>query len=200
MKKVHYFLFATLLTFQLTSGVYEEAVKDYKVDTVQTHILEMAKSLPMTGVLKIKENGYAYLDVSNEYITKLFPNLILDGHLRPTHSFGSEEGAHITVVSDKEEAQGIENELGKSFTFTIKELRVIEVTKTYYETRYDMRTTVSGYRWVLAVESDELEELRIQYGLSPLLNRHDFHITIGFEVPFCRINNFGERPPPPAPY
>jgi hypothetical protein len=180
--------------FSLTSGVYEEPVKDFDVDRNQTHVLEIAKTLPMTGILKMKSNGYVYLDVSNDYITKLFPNLILDGHLRPTNSFGKEEGSHITVVKDTENAEGIENEIGNSYTFQVKELRVITSWGPLQTNPYRCTDVVTGYRWLLAVESEELEELRINYGLSPLIDRHDFHITIGFEVPFRRINNFGQVP------
>lgn len=182
----------TSLTFSLHAGINEQSLLDYKVDDKQTHVLEIAKSLPAIGVLKKKSNGYVYLDISNEYITKIFPNLILDGHLRPTASFGSEEGAHITVIKETENYSGIENEIDKEFTFEIKELRFVESWQT---SKYGSFSHHIGNRWVIAVESSELEELRMRYGLSPLIEQHDFHISIGFEVPFDRINNFGERPP-----
>ncbi len=187
-------IFSYAAVFSLSSGIYEEPVKDFAVDRNQTHVLEIAKTLSMTGVLKMKDNGYVYLDVSNDYIAKLFPNLVLDGHLRPTNSFGKEEGAHITVVKDTENAEGIENEIGKSYTFQVMELRVITSWGQLKTSPYNYTDVVTGYRWVLAVESEELEKLRVNYGLSPLIDRHDFHITIGFEVPFKRINNFGQVP------
>ncbi len=187
-------IFTCTAVFSLSSGIHEEPVKDFNIDQTQAHVLEIAKTLPMTGVLKMKGNGYVYLDVSNDYLTKLFPNLILDGHLRPTNSFGKEEGAHITVVKDTEIAEGIENDIGNSYTFQVTELRVITSWGQLKSSPNNYIDVVTGYRWVLAVESEELEKLRVDYGLSPLIDRHDFHITIGFEIPFKRINNFGQVP------
>lgn len=180
------------LSCGLDAGIYQEAVCDYKVDQKQGHVLDIAQALPKTGVLKRKPNGYVYLDITNEYITKIFPNLILDGHLRPTDSFGSEEGAHISVITDKENYSGIEEEIGKEFSFEVKELRFVECIKILGLGREEIHT---GDRWMIAIESTELEELRMRCGLPPLIEKHDFHISIGFEVPFNRINNFGERPP-----
>ncbi len=191
MRKI--FLLIICFSFNLHAGIYQQAVSDYKIDNKQNHVLEIAKSLPAVGVLKMKSNGYVYLDISNEYITKIFPNLILDGHLRPTTSFGSEEGAHITVFMETENYSGLEQEIGKEFTFEVKELRTVETWKT--TGLYNTYKHHTGDRWIIAVESSELEELRMRNGLSPLIDQHDFHISIGFEVPFNRINNFGERPP-----
>ena len=191
MKKI---IFSFLiLAFNLNAGIHQEGIFDYKVDRLQGHALEVAKSISATGVLKKKSNGYYYLDISNEYITKIFPILILDGHLRPTDSFGSEEGAHITVVTDGEKCEGLEAEVGKEFTFEVLEFRTVTALKSYAIGPGSYHT---GDRWMIAVQSPELEELRMKYGLQPLVNRHDFHISIGFEVPFNRINNFGTTPKP----
>lgn len=186
-------LLTTFFTFSLFAGIYQPATTDYELDHKQGHVLDIAKGLPKTGVLKKKGNGYVYLDISNEYITKTFPNLILDGHLRPTDSFGSEEGAHITVVKETENCPGIEAEIGKEFTFEVKDLRYVS---NYTGNSLDFHT---GDRWMFGVESSELEELRMRYGLSALVDQHDFHISLGFEVPFNRINNFGDHPSPKKP-
>ncbi len=37
--------------------------------------------------------------------------------------------------------------------------------------------------WLLAVAAPDLEKLRESYGLSSKLKNHDFHITIGTQVP-----------------
>ena len=37
--------------------------------------------------------------------------------------------------------------------------------------------------WLIAVAAPELEKLRESYGLSSKLKNHDFHITIGTQVP-----------------
>lgn len=193
---LHIFLGFILFKFLIfitciTTHLY--AASDYIVDQHQTHVLEIAQSLPQMGVLKKKSNGYIYLDITNEYVTKIFPNLILDGYLRPTASFESEEGAHITVMKETENCPGIEKEMGREFFFVVKELRKVP---SFKKGGWNGQTSYhTGDRWMLAVEAPELEELRRCYGLSPLVDQHDFHISIGFEVPFSRINNFGERPP-----
>jgi hypothetical protein len=189
MKK--FLVISAFLTTPLIARIYQEAVSDYQVDHKQVYVLEIAKSLPNKGVLKKKANGYVYLDISNDYIFKIFPHLILDGHLRPTQSFGSEEGAHITVITDQENCP-VEEEIGQEFTFEVRELRFVETWST--SGSYGQYKHHTGDRWMIAVESPELEALRMRYGLPPLIENHDFHISIGFEVPFNRINNFGERP------
>jgi hypothetical protein len=185
MRKILFLFLSIIITVELHSSI------DYTIDQKQGHVLEMAKSLPQVGILKKKSNGYIYLDISNEYISKTFPNMILDGHLRPTDSFDSEEGAHISVMKETENFSGIEEELGKEFTFTITDLRFVS---SYKSDKYGNFSHHTGDRWMLGVHSPELEALRMRCGLSPLLDQHDFHISIGFEVPFDRINNFGERP------
>lgn len=194
MKNIVTILLTVCWSFNLYAGIYEEAAIDYNVDEHQKHVLEIAKSLPQVGVLKMKSNGYVYLDISNEYITKIFPNMILDGHLRPTASFGSEEGAHITVAKDTENSKEMEKEVGREFSFKVVELRKVGSYKTAHPMGIPI-TAHTGDRWMIAVESPELEQLRMQYNLTPLVDHHDFHISIGFEVPFNRINNFGEHPP-----
>ena len=190
MKKILFLLF--FISLNVHGGINQQTVIDYEVDHKQSHVLEIANSLPHVGTLKQKSNGYVYLDISNEYITKIFPNLILDGHLRPTASFGSEEGAHITIIKETENSSEIEDKIGKQFTFEVKELRTVRSMKP--SNYMGKPPSYMGDRWVIAVESAELEELRMNCGLSPLVNQHDFHISIGFEVPYERINNFGERP------
>ena len=187
-------LFSCLLSSILSGGIYESGLKDYKVDENQKHALELAKSLPNSGTIRAKSNGYVYLDISNEYITKIFPILILDGHLRPTDSFSSVEGAHITVIKDHEANQDLSAIVGREIAFTVKELRTVDSYRTQDKHGNPVPSSLTGTRWVIAVESSELEELRMSLGLSPLVDRHDFHITLGFEIPFSRINNFGERP------
>lgn len=64
-------------------------------------------------------------------------------------------------------------ELGQEFTFTVIELRTVKLNKDNKIKKL----------WLLAVDAPELEKLRESYGLSPRLKGHDFHITIGTQVP-----------------
>lgn len=64
-------------------------------------------------------------------------------------------------------------ELGQEYTFNIIELRTVKLNKDNKVKKL----------WLLAVSAPELEQLRVSYGLSPLLKDHDFHITIGTQIP-----------------
>ena len=127
MKKI--LLLIICLSFNLHAGINQQAVSDYKIDNKQNHVLEIAKSLQAIGVLKMKSNGYVYLDISNEYITKIFPNLILDGHLR-RHFHSDQKKELISQYLRKQKVLGLEQEIGKEFTFEVKELRTVESWKT----------------------------------------------------------------------
>jgi hypothetical protein len=64
-------------------------------------------------------------------------------------------------------------ELVQEFTFTVMELRTVKLNKDNKVKKL----------WLLAVAAPELEKLRESYGLSSRLKDHDFHITIGMQVP-----------------
>lgn len=64
-------------------------------------------------------------------------------------------------------------ELGQEFTFNVIEIRTVKFNKNNKAKKL----------WLLAVTAPELEKLRENYGLSSKLKNHDFHITIGTQVP-----------------
>ena len=137
----------------------------YISQTTTKAILNRARfTLPSKGELKQKSDGYVYLKVSDDYIKKLFPMLKLPDYNSPDYFRSAEApGAHISVFY-KDESNHIRdlNELGKTYNFKIEQLNVVD----------------RGTYIVLAVRSKGLEDLRKDYGLSPLLHGHDFHITI----------------------
>ena len=65
----------------------------------------------------------------------------------------------------------VENQ--QEFTFTVMELRTVKLN----------RDNKMKKLWLLTVAAPELEKLRESYGLSSKLKDHDFHITIGTQVP-----------------
>lgn len=150
---------------------------DYHVE-LQPHIIERAERMEQKGILKQKDNGYLYLEVSNEFISEILPHLDAPGKLVAPRHFTSKKGvgAHISVMYENEQ---IDNEiwqiheLGQEFSFRVLELRTVKLN-------HDNKLKKL---WLLAVEAPELAKLRESYGLSPLLKGHDFHITICSQVP-----------------
>jgi hypothetical protein len=150
---------------------------DYQIED-QPLVLEKVIQLEQKGILKQKENGYLYLDVSNDYIREALPLLEIPGKIVPPSHFSTKKGigAHISVMYETEQ---IVNdiweikELGQEFTFTILEVRTVKINKNNQMKKL----------WLIAVDAPELQLLRESYGLSPKLKNHDFHITIGSQVP-----------------
>lgn len=129
-------------------------------------IAKLAKeTLPQEGVLVRKSDGYVYLKVDDRYIHDLFPLLGVEGSgFTKAPYFRSKQapGAHISVFYKNEMIDP--DEVGKVFHFTVRNVAVVENRQAQYI--------------VLQVESKELEELRVRYGLKPLLHGHAYHITI----------------------
>jgi hypothetical protein len=167
-------LFVILTLFYNSSSF---ASVDYLIES-QTQALEQAIQLEQKGILKQKENGYLYLEVTRDFIAKTLPLIEIQGRIAPPKHYSSKRGigAHISVIYENELIQNeiwAIQELGQSFPFKIKELRTIKLTK-------DGRIKKL---WLLAVEAPELEKLRASYGLPHLLKGHDFHITLGTQMP-----------------
>lgn len=124
--------------------------------------------------MKLKGNGFVYLDVSNQFIDDIWQQLPLQGEFAPVSTKPKKMGAHISVIHE-DEMIGKEiwnlTEAGEWFAFEVKELRYVD------------RKTANGQKrlWLLAADSPALERLRTHYGLKPKLQGHDFHITIGNE-------------------
>lgn len=157
------FLFVLVFPFVLNG-------KEYRVE-VQPAAIEKAILLPNEGVLKQKENGYVYLDVSNTFIESVVPLLNLSGELRALPTSTRSLGAHITVFDETEHVTP--DALNSCFSFHIKEIRSFTI-----HTRKGLKKL-----WVIAVISPELENLRQQHGCSPKLKGNDFHITLGKQMP-----------------
>lgn len=153
------------------------AAGDYHVEN-QPQVIEQVIQFEQKGILKQIENGYLYVDVSNDYIAASLPLIEAPGKLVPPSHYTSKKGigAHISVMYENElidhEIWEI-HELGQEYTFTIMELRTVKLNKDGQMKKL----------WLLAVAAPELEALRESYGLTPKLKGHDFHITLCTQVP-----------------
>lgn len=149
--------------------------EDHRIEN-QPIALETALTLPNQGVLKQKENGFVYLDVSNEFITTIAPQIDQPGLLRVSPTASRSVGAHISVFHENENI--VPSELNTPFSFGVKEIRSFTL-----HTRDGLKKL-----WVIAVNSPELENLREKYGCSSKLKGHDFHITLGKQMPSAQAN------------
>ncbi len=145
--------------------------KDDFIIESQPALIEEAFCLSNQGILTKKLNGFIYLDVSNAFITSLAPLLEMPGELKSPPTAARSVGAHISVFHETENIAP--QELGQAFSFQVKEVRSVVV-----HTRDGLKKL-----WMIAVDSPELESLRQSYGCPPKLQGHDFHITIGKQMP-----------------
>lgn len=150
---------------------------DYQVEN-QPQVYEKVVQLEQKGILKQKDNGYLYVEVPNDFISEALPLIDAQGKIVPPRHYTSKKGigAHISVMYENEQILNEIweiKELGQEFTFTVMELRTVKLNKDNKMKKL----------WLLAVAAPELEKLRESYGLSSKLKNHDFHITIGTQVP-----------------
>jgi hypothetical protein len=170
------FIQKSLVAFLFVAFPVFSAV-DYKVEN-QPHVIEQVIQYEQKGILKQKDNGYLYVEVSNDFIDETLPIIEAPGKIVPPRHYTSKKGigAHISVIYENElilnEIWEIK-ELGKEFTFKVMELRTVKLNKENKIKKL----------WLLAVSAPELEKLRESYGLPTRLKNHDFHITIGTQVP-----------------
>lgn len=139
-------------------------------------VIDWAKeNLPQRGRLMQAPDGYIYLKVDDDYIDQLYPMLSEKGYIKPPYFRRSDSpGAHISVFYTKEREQtGKIKEVGRYYPFTLSFLSFVPEKSHEYI--------------VIVVNAPELEDLRQKYGLSPLLQGNDFHITIA-KKKFKRIN------------
>lgn len=135
--------------------------------TRKEEAIDFAKqNLPSEGRLEQGKDGFVYLKVSNQYVHRLFPMIKEPGFKIPSSvERHTKTGAHISVIY-KQEAQSIGkiHEIGQKFSFEQKSIDIVRAGNKEY--------------MILIVKAPQLESLREQYGLTPLLNGHEFHITL----------------------
>jgi hypothetical protein len=162
------------------------AAQDYQIEN-QPQVIEKIVQFKQKGILKQKENGYLYIEVTNDFIATALPLIEAQGKIVPPRHYTSKKGigAHISVMYENEQIMNEIweiKELGQEFDFTIMELRTVKLNKNNKVQKL----------WLVAVAAPELEKLRESYGLSSKLKGHDFHITVGTQVP-------GKLPIPTSP-
>jgi len=164
-----------ILATSLTSPAFADI--DYQIE-FQPQVIEKVIQFEQKGILKQKDNGYLYVEVSRDFIAQVLPLIGAPGKLVPPRHYTSKKGigAHISVMYENEQILNEIweiKELGQEYTFRVMELRTVRLTKDNQVKKL----------WLLAVDCPELERLRESYGLPSKLKGHDFHITICTQVP-----------------
>lgn len=151
-----------IFLFLLNYSVYA-----YAVDGLKVHNPDLFKYvqeyMPKTGTLRITNKGFVYIDLDDNHVMQILKQL-KDSRYAINRSF-SNVGSHISVMYEDESKGKKIKEFGKKFSFT---------PLGFYTMVMDDREY-----FMLAVDSPELAKLRQRYGLSPKLNGHTFHVTLG---------------------
>jgi hypothetical protein len=139
-------------------------------------LLDAVKRIDEIGQLQIKKNGFVYLNVDDRMIELAQEHLELTHPAKSVIDKNKAMGAHISVMNDSETKKRkitSLDEVGQWFTYEIKDL--------YYIDRVNKKKHQRERLWVLGVESQGLERLRMKYEMKPLLQGHNFHITLFYE-------------------
>jgi len=127
----------------------------------------------LKGTLKQSKDGFTYVNISNNIMNGFFMLIEDPLAVQPPYRRDSfnKIGAHISVIKSHEtEMHNLFKipEIGKDYPFTVKDMVTLDPEG------WDEVSKV----WILQVESQELENLRRKYGLTPLIDGHEFHITV----------------------
>lgn len=139
----------------------------YAVDGLKVHNPNLFKYvqqyLPKTGTLRATRQGFVYIDLNDNRVMEVLKQLKDSRYVMNRNV--SSVGPHISVMCEDESKGKKIIEFGKKFHFT---------PLGFYTMLMDDREY-----FMLAVDAPELVKLRQKYGLTPKLNGHTFHITLG---------------------
>lgn len=168
----------SLLAFYLTACFHSITLESQETKSeYELQVMAQLVEIEQVGILKYKDNGYLYLDVSDEFISKAIPLMDTPGKLIPTRHFTNKNGigAHITVIYENENIAYNDSEImevGQPYYFTVRELYSFGLN----------RDNAMSKLWMIDVDAPELSLIREKYGLTPLFKGHNFHITLGTEI------------------
>ncbi len=130
------------------------------------------ENLPHSGLLKQTDGGFLYISLPKEYVYAVLPLLLGRDATPPPYFDQGMDGAHITVATEEEMAQVsscyIPN-LNQEIDFLIVNISKVELENS----------SLGSEVYYLKVESEKIGKIRKELGLSPKIQDHDFHITIG---------------------
>jgi hypothetical protein len=146
-------------------------------EVIQTDInfsYHIEKKIPKYGMLKQEQDGFLYIEVSNNFIFDILPTLNDPQILVPPYFENDKIGAHITVAT-MQEIKKLNypkiNDLGKIIHFTIENISKVKLENSY----------LGSEIYYLKINSSKIEEIRKNLELPAKINDYDFHITIGIK-------------------
>lgn len=145
------------------NSIFKEAKAEEFVYQDPRLIFGIRHSLRHDGVIKQCNSGMIYLDVSNDYIHKLFPFFEKEGAQKPLLE------AHIPILSKaewEELGHGESEFIGQKVQFEPMECKRITPLSSHLENA-----------WILTIHSQILSDLRLFYGVKPKPN----------SLPFCML-------------
>lgn len=146
-------------------------------------------NLSHVGTLHKTDKGFVYLKVSDDYITQILP-LLHNKNLQPPPYFGPGlVGAHVSIILPGELDWSHPPQfpsMGTEFPFNISHFKMVS-SENQPSSPYTKK--VDRY-YFFTLEAPALELLRITAGLSPKIDGHDFHITVG--VLYADIDKLGD--------
>jgi hypothetical protein len=121
-------------------------------------LLSAARTLPQTGTLKVKKNGFVYLHVSHDFKTKLYPLLIKDLNTKDKDCLLPENnnpGPHISLrySGTLTHQQLAALPIDKQFNFQVVQVGKVIQYKEYYG------KTAKNIWYFVRVEAPELQKL-----------------------------------------
>jgi hypothetical protein len=133
------------------------------------------KEVVLSATLRQTEDGFVYLDISNDIIHGVFSMIDIESVEKPPYFSKkyNNVGAHISVISDKEiKDNNIKKikEIGKNIEFKLGK---------FYSTRPEGWDEMSEV-FFIEIEAPELKKIRNSYGL-PLTyenKKQEYHLTI----------------------
>lgn len=140
-------------------------------------VLQYAQTeLPHEGILQMTEEGFLYVELPKEYVFELIPLLTKDKEVvcPPPYFDKGKIGAHITVATVPEMRDRKKDipYLGQKVTFSILSLEKVDLLDSVLQAKAV---------YMLAIESDQIAEIRKKLDLPVKIRDHNFHITIAVD-------------------
>ncbi len=166
----------------ICSSIGEIHLQEPRFEKIQSHPIQkiIQKKLNCVGTLNCTADNYIYLKIQDEFITLLFPFIQNTEVMMPPY-FNEKLslGAHVSVIySDENKKEGVSVQ-NLITAFLNKKKMIPFVTHSFFKATIQNKTY-----FAIEIQSDELEELRMQFGLNPKQLCFKgvwvpFHFTIG---------------------
>ena len=143
----------TIITQNLFRKLDEQLSSGYGKTLIKT--AERKSSVPLKGIIRQRDNGWVYVNISNDVIHGLFSLIAEEGLEKPPYFGEDGVGAHISAIDEDELKDKDFKDVGKEVTFKLGPMVSVkpegweEMDKVYF----------------VEVECPDLEKIRKKYNL-----------------------------------